>query len=141
MTPRGSRIAWMTTVMSVSAPATQVVDAASGRLLYRNPLSSDAVGERSAQVFRNYPGAKRGGSYVGVSLTGNGWLPRGATKLQGNNAHAYSDVDDNNKASASEEVQPLRQAAGPLQDQGHVLLQGLPLLVGPGQAVLVEDQP
>ena len=118
VTPRGSRIAWMTTVMSVSAPATQVVDAASGRLLYRNPLSSDAVGERSAQVFRNYPGAKRGGSYIGVSLTGNGWLPRGATKLQGNNAHAYSDVDDNNKASVSEEVRRFDKRLVPFKIKG-----------------------
>ena len=118
VTPRGSRIAWMTTVMSVSAPATQVVDAASGRLLYRNPLSSDAVGERSAQVFRNYPGAKRGGSYIGVSLTGNGWLPRGATKLQGNNAHAYSDVDDNNSASASEEVSRFDKRLVPFKIKG-----------------------
>ena len=118
MTPRGSRIAWMTTVMSVSAPATQVVDAASGRLLYRNPLSSDAVGERSAQVFRNYPGAKRGGNYIGVSLTGNGWLARGATKLQGNNAHAYSDVDDNNKASASEEVSRFDKRLVPFKIKG-----------------------
>ena len=118
VTPRGSRIAWMTTVMSVSAPATQVVDAASGRLLYRNPLSSDAVGERSAQVFRNYPGAKRGGNYIGVSLTGNGWLPRGATKLQGNNAHAYSDVDDNNRASASEEVSRFDKRLVPFKIKG-----------------------
>ena len=45
----------MTTVMSVSAPATQVVDAASGRLLYRNPLSSDAVGERSGTGLPQLP--------------------------------------------------------------------------------------
>ena len=47
-------------------------------------------------MFRNYPGAKHGGKYVPVNFTRNGWLPRGATKLQGNNSHTYSDVNDNN---------------------------------------------
>ena len=126
VTPRGSRIAWMTTVMSVSAPATQVVDAASGRLLYRNPLSSDAVGERTGQVFKNYPGAKRGGSYTGVSLTGNGWLPNGATRLQGNNAHAYSDVNDDNRASASEEVHRFDKRLVPFKIKGMSFCKDLP---------------
>jgi hypothetical protein len=115
VTPRGTYVAWATTVMSVSSPATQVVDAASGRLLYRNPLGDDASGERTGLVFRNYPGAKRGGATAPVSLTGSGWLPRGAKSLKGNNAHAYSDVNDDNKANPSEEVHP--QASGRFNDK------------------------
>ena len=57
-------------------------------------------------MFRNYPGAKHGGNTTSVNFTRSGWLPRGATKLKGNNAHAYSDVNDDNKANASEEVHP-----------------------------------
>ena len=57
-------------------------------------------------MFRNHPGAKRGGKYIGVGLTRNGWLPRGAKILKGNNAHAYSDVNDDNEANPSEEVTP-----------------------------------
>jgi hypothetical protein len=119
VTARGSHHAWMTTVMSVSAPATQVVDAASGRLLYRNPLGNDAApGEAIGQVFRNFPGAKRGSSYVPVNFTRQGWLPRGATRLQGNNSHAYSDVDDNNEAGSSEEIRDFDNRLVPFKVKG-----------------------
>ncbi len=118
VTARGSHLAWMSTVLSVSSPATQVVDAASGRLLYRNPLGDDAVGERTGQVFRNHPGAKRGGKYIGVGLTRNGWLPRGAKNLKGNNAHAYSDVNDDNEANPSEEVSRFDKRLVPFNVKG-----------------------
>ncbi len=106
VTARGTYLAWATTVMSVADPATQVVDAASGRLLYRNPLGDDASGEAIGQVFRNYPGSKRGGNVISVNFTRNGWLPRGAGALKGNNSHTYSDVNDDDKANPSEEVHP-----------------------------------
>jgi len=104
VTTRGTYLGWATTVMSAAEPATQVVDAASGRLLYRNPLGNDESGE----VFRNYPGAEHGGAYVHVNFAANGWLPAGATRLQGNNSHTYSDVNDDNQANRSEEVHPGR---------------------------------
>ena len=119
VTSRGSHHAWMTTVMSVDEPATQVVDAASGRLLYRNPLGNDAAPrEAVGQVFRNYPGAKHGSTYVPVNFTRQGWLPRGATKLQGNNSHTYSDVDDNNEAGASEEIRDFDNKLVPFKVKG-----------------------
>ncbi len=119
VTARGSRQAWLTTVMSVGDPATQVVDAASGRLLYRNPLGNDAApGEAIGQVFRNYPGAKRGGSSGPLNFTRQGWLPRGATRLQGNNSHTYSDVDDNNEAGASEEIRDFDNLLVPFNVKG-----------------------
>ena len=105
VTARGSRHAWMTEVLSVDHPAVQVVDAASGRLLYRNPLSNDAGGlPGDAQVFRNHPGASRGGKYVEVNFVRRGWLPAGATRLEGNNAHAYSDMDGDDEPVATEEI-------------------------------------
>ncbi|MEO6510512.1 MAG: M36 family metallopeptidase [Nocardioides sp.] len=104
VTARGSYVAWATTVMSVGSPATQVVDAASGRLLYRNPLGDDAAGEATGTVFLNYPGAKRGGASHPLNFTRQGWLPRGAKVLKGNYSHTYSDVNDDNKANPSEEV-------------------------------------
>jgi extracellular elastinolytic metalloproteinase len=119
VTARGSHHAWLTTVMSVSQPATQVVDAASGRLLYRNPLGNDAApGEAIGQVFRNFPGAKRGGTYVPVNFTRQGWLPRGASRLKGNNSHTYSDVDDNNEAGASEEIHDFNNKLVPFNVKG-----------------------
>jgi hypothetical protein len=119
VTARGSHHAWMTTVMSVDAPATQVVDAVSGRLLYRNPLRNDAApGEVVGQAFRNYPGAKHGSNYVPVNFTRLGWLPRGATKLKGNNSHTYSDVDDNDEAGASEEIHDFNNRLVPFKVKG-----------------------
>ena len=146
VTPRGSYVGWLTTIMSVRHPATQVVDSVSGRLLYRNPLTNDEAGEATGTAFPNYPGAARGGKQITVNYTRNGWLPRGATKLKGNNSHTYSDVNDDNKANPSEEVHP--NAGSPVErrpqavhGQGHVLLQAVPLLVGPQRPVLVEGQP
>ncbi len=104
VTAHGSYVAWATTVMSVGRPATQVVDAASGHLLYRNPLGDDAAGEATGTVFLNYPGAKHGGSAHPLNFTRQGWLPRGAKVLKGNYSHTYSDVNDDNKANPSEEV-------------------------------------
>ena len=104
VTARGSYVAWATTVMSVGHPATQVVDAASGRLLYRNPLGDDAAGEATGQVFLNYPGAKNGGATKPLNFTRQGWLPRGAKTLKGNYSHTYSDVNDDDKANPSEEI-------------------------------------
>ena len=106
VTPRGSYVGWLTTIMSVQHPATQVVDSVSGRLLYRNPLGNDAAGEATGTAFPNHPGAAHGGKQITVNYTRNGWLPRGATKLSGNNSHTYSDVNDDNEANPSEEVHP-----------------------------------
>ena len=62
----------------------------------------------TGRAYRMFPGAARGGRQVHVDFTRRGWLGEHATTLSGNNAHAYSDVDDNDRASPSEEVHPLR---------------------------------
>jgi extracellular elastinolytic metalloproteinase len=131
VTPRGSYVGWLTTIMSVQHPATQVVDSVSGRLLYRNPLGNDEAGEATGTAFTNHPGAAHGGKQITVNYTRNGWLPRGATKLSGNNSHTYSDVNDDNKANPSEEVHPnagLRwnDALTPFKVQGMSFCKQLP---------------
>ena len=101
--------------MSASTPATTVVDASSGRLLYRRGLASDAnAGTDRARpapatgiAYRYFPGHKpRGGTADPVNFTRHGWLSPKATVLSGNNAHAYSDVNDDNKPNPNEQVHP-----------------------------------
>ena len=53
-----------------------------------------------------------------MNFTRQGWLPRGATRLQGNNAHTYSDVDDNNEAGASEEIRDFDNKLVPFKVKG-----------------------
>ncbi|MGZ4450171.1 MAG: M36 family metallopeptidase [Nocardioides sp.] len=122
VTPHGSSYGWQTISMSSDASLT-VRDASSDRLLYRRPLGSDASGEQGttpkaepltrgnssglAHVY--FPGHRPGGSPARWDFTGRGWLGKNAQRLNGNNSHTYSDVDDNNRPSANEEVGPKRQ--------------------------------
>ncbi|WP_137119560.1 M36 family metallopeptidase [Segeticoccus rhizosphaerae] len=134
-TPGGTRRAIQTVTMSASQPTLAVIDAESGRVLYRDFLSSDlvdsAVGQartevpakngpntrkaakqvrakkQVARVFDWYPGAPgSGGKTHRVNLNKRGWLPRGSVVLFGNNVHSYSDVNDNNVADSGEEIAP-----------------------------------
>ncbi|MGC4111104.1 MAG: M36 family metallopeptidase [Nocardioides sp.] len=103
------RPAWETVTLSVPTPATTIVDAVTGRVLQRIPLTHDEHSRRhdsTARAFPFFPGARRGGRQVTVDLTRLGWLGRRATILSGNNAHAFSDVDGNGRASRAEEVHP-----------------------------------
>jgi extracellular elastinolytic metalloproteinase len=109
VTPSGTHLGWRTITMSAQNPTLAVLDAQSGKLLFRTPLSSDAASpDRSSGgvAFPYYPGAARGGTQVAVDYTARGWLAGNATRLAGNNSHAYSDVNDDNKAQGSEEVAP-----------------------------------
>ncbi|MFD5406097.1 M36 family metallopeptidase [Streptomyces griseorubiginosus] len=104
-----------------------VVDAVSGRVLYRQNLSSDltaspagtsAAGQPLSAaaaapassgkvlVWDRYPGAPVGGRQRTRDLTAKGWLPKNAKTLDGRIAHVYSDVNDNDKADKGEEVTP-----------------------------------
>ncbi|BCJ36087.1 hypothetical protein Athai_35900 [Actinocatenispora thailandica] len=102
-TVHGPRLAWQT----ITTPAKgemylHVLDARTGRVLYRQDLVDNESAR--ATVWDNYPGARRGGRARSRSLTAHGWLPRGASTLDGNNAHVYSDLNDNNRPDAGEEV-------------------------------------
>ena len=100
-TGRGARLAWKT----FTWPSTQqlnlsVVDAATGAVLYRQSLSSDATGTATAWEF--YPSDL-------VPAGGNTANPvtfpvDDGTRLFGPNAHVWADVKDNNKPDAGEEI-------------------------------------
>jgi hypothetical protein len=96
---RGLRLAWQTQIIGSDYGYTSVVDAESGAVLYRRTL----VNHASGLVFDNYPGAPAGG--VQREQNFDSWLTPGATTLTGNNTHVYTDINDDNTAQASEEVQ------------------------------------
>lgn len=103
-TADGTRRAWRTTIASRGNAYgfASVVDAETGQVLRRSSLVLHA----SALAFDNHPGARLGATQQLVDMTAKGWLPAGAARLSGNNAHAYADVDGNFSASSSEEVGP-----------------------------------
>jgi len=108
-TPDGLRPAWQTVTMSSSDPAVTVLDAATGRVLKRSSLVDyESRPGSKGSVFRYFPRAAHGGRQVTVNFTTRHWLGPHARILSGNNAHAYSDVNDNDHASTSEEVHPRR---------------------------------
>ncbi|HEY3501452.1 MAG TPA: M36 family metallopeptidase [Actinocatenispora sp.] len=99
----GPRLAWQTlTTPAKGAMYLHVVDARTGRVLYRQDLVQHEA--QQGLAWDNYPGATRGGKQSARNLTAPGWLPAGSDTLNGRNAHVYSDVNDNNKADASEEI-------------------------------------
>ncbi len=99
----GTRLAWQT----ITAPASgdmylHIVDAATGRVLYRR----DLVQRDSGQAWDYYPGSPVGGAQVPRTLSG---LPDGSRTLNGNPAHVYSDVNDDNAPQQSEEIKPTKK--------------------------------
>lgn len=116
-TTGGTREAWETITMSASRPALHVIDAANGKVLFRQSLSDDAqstaeaaapVGPATATAFRYFPAAPKGGTQDPVDYTANGWLAPTAKKLSGNNTHTFADVNDDNAANRTEEIPPRR---------------------------------
>jgi hypothetical protein len=91
-------------VTSSLTPATTVIDAVTGEILERTPLSQ--YENSTGRVYKFFPGARRGGHQVTVNFTQHHWLGKHAHILSGNNSHTYSDVNDNNRPSKSEEVHP-----------------------------------
>ena len=111
VTRTASYLGWQTVTMSADHPALSVFDSGTGRLLYRRPLSADASSsERSATpasrgtAVTYFPGHRPGGQESTVNYTKRGWLGADATVLFGNNSHAYSDVNDDNRAEPDEEA-------------------------------------
>ncbi|NUR09982.1 MAG: hypothetical protein HOQ22_08075 [Nocardioidaceae bacterium] len=108
VTRSGTRLGWRTVTMSGSNPTMSVVDAGTGRILFRRPLSSDVQSEQNSTglAYQYFPNAPAGGAQVPVDFTDRGWLRANAKALSGNNSHTYSDVDDDDLAEATEEVPP-----------------------------------
>lgn len=100
-TGRGVRLAWRT----LTWPSTQqlnlsVVDAATGDVLYRQSLTSDATGTATAWEF--YPSDL---VPVGGNVANPVTFPvNDGTKLEGSNAYVWADVKDNNKPDPGEEI-------------------------------------
>ncbi len=110
VTRAGTHLGWSTVTMSAAHPSLTVLDAHTGGLLFRRSLSSEAgSGDKSGAgglAYQYFPRAPKGGNQESVDYTAKGWLDANATKLSGNNSHAYSDVNDDDKAQGSEEVAP-----------------------------------
>jgi extracellular elastinolytic metalloproteinase len=103
MTAGGLRLAWQTlTSPSSKEMYSSIVDAASGKVLYRQSL----VANDSGLAWDNYPGAANGGVQQSRNLTAPGWLPNDSPRLAGNTAHVYNDANDDNTAQPSEEITP-----------------------------------
>ena len=97
-TAAGPRLAWQTVVADEGY--VHVVDATTGDILYRQ----STVESDSGEAWPNYPGASSGGTQVKVDLSK--WLPKNASRLSGNVAHVYSDINDDNVANPTEEIKP-----------------------------------
>ena len=99
----GLRLAWQTLTMpSHKDMYTSIVDAESGKVLYRRSLVSNDNG----LAWDNYPGAAAGGVQRSHDLTNAGWLPNDSPRLAGNVAHVYNDANDDNTAQPTEEITP-----------------------------------
>ncbi len=100
-TGRSARLAWET----LTWPNTQqlnlsVVDAATGAVLYRQSLSDDATGTATAWQF--YPSdLVVPPANVASPVT---FPVDDGTSLNGDNAHVWADVKDNNKPDPGEEI-------------------------------------
>ncbi|HEX8105052.1 MAG TPA: M36 family metallopeptidase, partial [Solirubrobacteraceae bacterium] len=99
---RDVRLAWHLSYRAAStAVYDAVVDAATGDVLYRANLVKFAA---DASVWQHYPGAPKGGTAGPVDLQARGYLPAGATRLDGPFARTYSDLNDDDQPQAREEV-------------------------------------
>ncbi len=99
-TGRGARLAWRT----LTWPNTQrlnlsVVDALSGEVLYRQSLTSDATGTATAWEF--YPSTLAPGGDVANPVS---FPVDDGTRLFGDNAWVFADVNDNNEPDSGEEI-------------------------------------
>jgi hypothetical protein len=103
MTAGGLRLTWQTLTSPASNEMyTHIVDAATGRVLYRQSLTNSDKG----YAWDYFPGAPKGGVQKVRDLTGPGWLPNNSPRLAGNVAHVYNDANDNNIADPGEEIAP-----------------------------------
>ena len=104
MTGATAHPAWQAIVMSAKTPTMVVLDAQTGDLLQSRPLVNYEASDSTGNVFTFFPGARKGGKQTRVNFTKRHWLSRTARVLNGNNSHTYSDINDNNRPSRSEEV-------------------------------------
>jgi extracellular elastinolytic metalloproteinase len=104
-TANGLRKGWATyTQAGGTLNYAHVIDAQTGGVLYRRPLSQDANGDGLVQD--NYPGAPRGGTQKKVNFFRAGFLQPGAKSLtEGTSVYAFADINDDNAANPGETVE------------------------------------
>jgi extracellular elastinolytic metalloproteinase len=117
LTAAGLRPGWSTYVQSGGSAAYQhVIDAASGKALYRHSTVDEASGD--AYVYDYYPGAPAGpkvrtGSGVTrthpgdprvVNFIKSGWLAKGSKTLDGRNVITWADANDDNSVNSGEQT-------------------------------------
>ncbi len=91
----GARLGWSTYTRSGDGlDYAHVVDARTGRVLYRRDLVNSERGD--AKVYDYYPGASRGGKAKTVNFVKRNWLTRNATWLHGRSVSAWADLNDDN---------------------------------------------
>jgi extracellular elastinolytic metalloproteinase len=102
LTPAGLRPGWSTYVQSSAGSYQHVIDAVTGRVLFRQSTQADANGD--AFVYDNFPGAAKGGKAKVVNFIKKGWLAKNATFLNGSSVVAWSDVNDDNLLQNTEKT-------------------------------------
>ena len=68
----GLRPAWETVVTSSETPATTIIDAVTGAVLLRTPLTQ--YEHSTGRAYQFFPGSRRGGRQIKVNFTKRGWL-------------------------------------------------------------------
>src|SRR5262249_31548834 len=102
LTAAGLRPGWSTYVQSSGGAYQHVIDATSGRVLYRHSNTAEDNGD--ALVYDNFPGAARGGKAKTVNFFQRGWLNKNATFLKGNSVTAFVDLNDDNRINSGEKT-------------------------------------
>jgi hypothetical protein len=117
LTSGGLRPGWSTYVQSGDNAAYQhVIDAATGKALYRHSTTDNATGD--AYVYDYYPGAPAGprygkahhkkrthpGAAKVVNFIKKGWLGKKAKTLDGTNVVTWADVNDDDAVNPGEQT-------------------------------------
>lgn len=102
LTSQGLRPGWSTYVQTSKGAYQHVVDAVTGKVLYRHSNSDYAAGD--AYVYDYYPGAGKGGTARVVNFFKRGWLTKKDNWLTGSSTFAWSDVNDDNFPNKSEKT-------------------------------------
>ena len=127
LTPDGLRLGWSTYTRTSGKSESQtgayqhVIDAATGKALYRRSTVSEHTGPATkkddslgkAYVYDNYPGAEGGGDPKVVDLIKEGWLSKKDTALDGDSVMTWADVNDDNEVSAGETTPCPARTASP----------------------------
>jgi hypothetical protein len=113
LTDAGLRPGWSTYVQTGADSAYQhVIDAATGRALYRHSTVDKASGD--AWVYDYYPGAASGPKVSGkrthpgqpkvVNFVKRGWLAKGSKTLDGRSVITWADVNDDDAVNDGEQT-------------------------------------